>query len=78
MLFRSRFQLAGDSLKRAPSGYDPEHPLIEDLKRKDFICVASLTEKDVCAAGFVGDFAETCRDASPLVRFLCTALDIPY
>ena len=76
--FGERFQLAGESLKRAPAGFDPEHPLIEDLKRKDFICVASLTEKEVCAPGFVGDFAETCRDASPLVRFLCTALEIPY
>ena len=76
--FDERFRLAGESLKRAPAGYDPEHPLIEDLKRKDFICVAFLTEKDVCAPGFVGDFAGTCRDASPLVRFLCAALEVPY
>ena len=27
----------GESLKRPPPGYDPGHPLIEDLKRKDFI-----------------------------------------
>ena len=26
--------LVGDSLKRPPRGYDPEHPLVEDLKRK--------------------------------------------
>jgi len=76
--FDERFQLAGESLKRAPAGFDPAHPLIEDLKRKDFICVASHTEKDVCAAGFLEDFARTCRDASPLVRFLCAALDVPY
>ncbi len=73
-----RFQLGGDSLKRAPAGYDPEHPQIEDLKRKDFICVASLSEKDVCAPGFVDEFTRMCRDASPLVRFLCATLDAPY
>jgi uncharacterized protein (TIGR02453 family) len=72
------FRLVGESLKRAPSGYDPEHALIEDLKRKDFICVASLTEKEVCAQGFVEEFAAMCRRAVPLVRFLCTAIDAPF
>ncbi len=76
--FRERYRLAGESLRRASAGFDPAHPLVDDLKRKDFICVASLTEKDVCAVGFVENFAGTCRDASPLVRFLCSALDVPY
>src|SRR5437870_4211940 len=26
----------GDSLKRPPAGFDPAHPLIEDIKRKSF------------------------------------------
>ena len=26
----------GESLKRVPSGYDKDHPLAEDLKRKNF------------------------------------------
>jgi len=73
-----RFQLGGDSLKRAPAGYDPDHPLIEDLKRKDFICFTPLSEKDVCAPGFVDNFAGMCRDASPLIRFLCAAVDAPF
>src|SRR5919108_2303301 len=34
--FRARFTFWGEKLKRAPSGYDPGHPFIEDLKRKDF------------------------------------------
>jgi len=72
------FELAGDSLKRAPAGYDLDHPLIEDLRRKDFICVATLSEKDVCAPGFVDEFARMCRATSPLVRFLCAAFDAPY
>ena len=47
------------------------------LRRKDFICVAELSERDVCACGFVEEFARMCRDVSPLVRFLCGALDAP-
>ncbi|MGH3137913.1 MAG: DUF2461 domain-containing protein [Gaiellaceae bacterium] len=72
------FQLGGDSLKRAPAGYDPDHPLVEDLRRKDFICFAPLSEKDVCASGFIDEFARMCRETSPLVRFLCAAVDVPY
>jgi uncharacterized protein (TIGR02453 family) len=71
-------ELTGESLKRAPSGFDPEHPLIEDLKRKDFIATIRLTQKEVCAAGFVERFAGTCRETAPVVRHLCEALDLAY
>ena len=37
--FRATGCLGGDSLKRHPSGYDPEHPLLADLKRKDYIAL---------------------------------------
>jgi uncharacterized protein (TIGR02453 family) len=71
-------RLGGESLKRAPAGFDPEHPLIADLKRKDFIASVELTQKEACAAGFLERFAATCRETSPLVRFVCEALDLPY
>ena len=71
-------RLAGDSLKRAPAGVDPEHPLIEDLRRKDFIAVVELTQRDVCSRGLLERFAGTCEEGAPLVRFLCGALDLAY
>jgi len=71
-------RLAGDSLKRAPAGFDPEHPLIEDLRRKDYIATVELTQKEVCSRGFVERFAGTCEEGAPLVRFLCGALDLAY
>ncbi len=54
--FAAAYALAGDTLTRAPRGYDPSHPLIEDLKRKDFIGVAELTRRRVTGAGFMDDF----------------------
>jgi uncharacterized protein (TIGR02453 family) len=75
---KGSLRLAGESLKRAPAGFDPEHPLIEDLRRKDFIATVELTQKDVCARGFVERFAATCAETAPLVRFLCGALDLAY
>ena len=76
--FAAAFKLDGDSLVRPPRGYDPEHPMIADLKRKDFIGVAVLTESAVLAPGFVEEYARLCRDAVPLMRFLCDAVEVPF
>ncbi|MDQ6967937.1 MAG: DUF2461 domain-containing protein, partial [Mariprofundaceae bacterium] len=40
--FNKAFQMGGDSLKRAPKGYPMDHPMIDELKRKDFIAIAPL------------------------------------
>lgn len=76
--FVQRFRLAGESLQRPPAGYAGDHPLIEDLKRKDFIAVRELAEDDVTSAGFLDEFTETCRAGTPLIRFLCRAVDVPF
>ncbi len=75
---RDHFDLAGDSLVRPPKGFDDDHPLIEDLKRKDFIAVTKLTQKDVLAPNFVDDFAARCGKTKGLVRFLCGALEVEF
>jgi uncharacterized protein (TIGR02453 family) len=76
--FAKRLELGGDSLKRVPSWADPEHPLADDLKRKDFFGWARLSEDDVLAPGFVDEYARICRAAAPLMQFLCEALEVPY
>ena len=76
--FAELFRLDGDTLKRPPAGYDAAHPLIVDLKRKDFIGVAPLAERAVTSAGFLGELAAACRAAAPFMRFLCDAIRVPY
>ena len=76
--FAESFELGGDSLKRPPRGYDPDHPLIDDLKRKDFFGLAKLTQKQVTSPGFTELFAQSCREGAPLVRFLCRAVGVPF
>jgi len=70
--------LGGESLKRAPRGFDPDHPLIEDLKRKDLVCFADSDEAAACAPGFVDVFAAHCRSASDFMRFLTEAVGLEY
>jgi uncharacterized protein (TIGR02453 family) len=76
--FRSRFKLSGKSLRGAPKGYDPNHPLIEDLKRKDFIGTTPLSQEAVESPEFPGDFAEICRSGSSFMKFLCDAVGQPF
>ena len=75
--FRKRFQLSGHRLVRAPRGFDPQHPLVEDLKWKDFVATAPLTEKTVTSSGFIKEYAAFCRAGLPYVSFLCRALELP-
>lgn len=76
--FSERFELGGDSLKRAPKGYDPDHPLIEDLKRKDFIAFAPLSQKQITASDFLDRYTQLCRAGSKFVEFLCQAVGVPF
>lgn len=76
--FAGVYRLAGDSLKRPPAGYDRDHPLIEDLKRKDFIGAAMLSEEAATGKGFLEDYARTCRAAAPFLEFLCDSVGAPF
>lgn len=70
------FELAGDSLKRPPRGFDPGDPLIEDLKLKDFMATSSFTHKQITSAGFLDLFSERCEETLPFLAFLCDALEL--
>jgi uncharacterized protein (TIGR02453 family) len=76
--FHSLWELSGDALSRPPRGYDPEHPLIDDVKRKDFIAVTRLTHREVTAPDFLGHYADLCRAATPFVKYLCEAVGAPF
>jgi uncharacterized protein (TIGR02453 family) len=76
--FKSRFELAGDMLSRPPKGYDASHPLIEDLKRKDFIGGTQFTRMEVCSAEFMSLFSSACASAAPFMKFLTEALGLKW
>lgn len=76
--FKKFHTLGGDALKRPPKGFPADHPSIEDLKRKDFICAADLSEKDVCAPDFALRLAEIFQAASPFMKFLTLAVELDW
>lgn len=76
--FRRWFALDGDSLKRPPRGFPADHPMVEDLKRTDFIGLSELTEREVLAKAFLDRVAAAFTASRPFVRFLCDALEVPF
>lgn len=76
--FGGAYRLSGDSLKRPPTGYDRDHPLIEDLKRKDFIGVATLSDRAITSEDVLRTFADKCRSAGGFMHFLCDAVGVPF
>ena len=76
--FASRYELEGDSLKRPPKGYDPDHPMIEDLKRKDFVASLVFSEDGACEPDFIDQYADSCRASAPFMKFLTEAVGLPW
>lgn len=69
--------MTGESLQRVPRGYDPDHPLAEDLKRKDFTVSMPLADKEIVSAGFLQLVLSNYRKAAPFVAFLSKAVGLP-
>ena len=76
--FRKHFELAGDSLSQAPRGFAKDHPLLEDLKRKDFIALSNLSEATVVSGKFYGTIVKQFAAASPFMAYLCRALELRF
>jgi uncharacterized protein (TIGR02453 family) len=76
--FRKHFTLEGDSLTNAPRGFAKDHPLVEDLKRKDFICLAPLSETMVTSKNLRPQVVERFRQGAPYMEFLCKALGLRF
>ncbi|MEO8333271.1 MAG: DUF2461 domain-containing protein [Gallionella sp.] len=77
-VFSKHFSLEGDALSNAPRGFAKDHPLAEDLKRKDFIGLAGLSEASVTSKNLRPQVVERFKQAAPYMRFLCNALELRY
>ncbi|MFA7542694.1 MAG: DUF2461 domain-containing protein [Lysobacterales bacterium] len=76
--FSARFRLAGEKLVRAPRGYPPDHPLIDDLKRKDFMALQDFPEAMALQPDFADFILDRARELAPLVDYLCAALGLEF
>jgi uncharacterized protein (TIGR02453 family) len=75
---RVGLSLDEEVLKRPPRGFDPDHPLIGDLKRLSFTSGVRFSERQACAPDFAARFVAACRRQTPLMRFLARAMGLAF
>jgi uncharacterized protein (TIGR02453 family) len=71
-------QLGGETLTRPPRGYAADHPLIEDLKRKDFIASIEFSHAQVCSGRFLEEFMRAAKKMRPLMQFVSEAVKLRF
>lgn len=77
--FIKRFgEVEGESLKRPPSGYDANHPNIEDLKRKSFFVKQNIDTALALTPEFIDEIVLVYTDSVPLMKFISRALGLPF
>jgi len=74
----SACMMAGESLKKVPRGYDPEHEHAEDLKRRDFGVSLDLPDEALTGGELVVAIGQRFRAAAPVVEFLCDAIGLAF
>ena len=70
--------IEGESLKRAPRGFDADHEHVEHLKLKSFFIHQSLDEALATGPELIDEVVAAYTDAVPLVRFMTRAVGLPF
>jgi uncharacterized protein (TIGR02453 family) len=77
--FKSAFGgVEGEALARPPKGFDVEHPLIGDIRRKSFFAMHKSSPKAMQGPAMLDEIEASFKAAKPLMAFVCDALDAPF
>lgn len=76
--FRGQYALGGESLLRPPRGFAKDHPLLDDLKRKDFIAIKNMSLDEATNPKFQQKVESAFKAATDYMEFLCKAVQVPY
>jgi uncharacterized protein (TIGR02453 family) len=64
----------GDTLKRAPKGYEPDHPDIDLIKLKSFVGMHQIPDSIIKKNGLEDYVSEVFEATAPLVNYLNAAI----
>lgn len=67
-----------ERLKRPPKGFPPDHPLVEELKKKSHLATRALSRDEVVGDGFADLVTAHLADAVPYLRWLTEASGAPF
>ena len=63
-------ELQGDSLSRVPKGFDPDHPAVELIRRKQYLLDTRLDPKLATTPKLLGELVARIEAMTPFVEFL--------
>src|SRR3989449_3983782 len=75
---QSGLEIEGESLKRPPSGFDPNHPFIDDLKLKDITASVRFANSQVTGQRFMEEFIQAGKMLNTMITFLADTLGLPW
>jgi uncharacterized protein (TIGR02453 family) len=67
-------EITGDELKTAPKGYPKDHPNIELIRKKSFVVMKSVSDKELTSDGFPAMAAESYKLLYPLNQYFSVAI----
>lgn len=70
--------IMGDGLKRPPKGFSGGDKHIEDIKRQTFFAMSYAGEKAAASKNFADDVENGFKAVTPLMKFICKAVDAPF
>lgn len=76
--FKERFTFWGESLTRPPRGFDPEHELMDDLKRKDFAAGEGFEESLACSTELLPYMMDGYKRIAPMIDYLCASQELDF
>ncbi|HEY6986693.1 MAG TPA: DUF2461 domain-containing protein [Rhodanobacteraceae bacterium] len=76
--FRDRFEFWGEGLSRPPRGFDPNHELIEDIKRRNFAAGTGIADSIVTSDELLPAVVDTFKRIAPMIDYLCAALELEF
>ncbi len=76
--FRDHFEFIGESLKRPPRGFDPEHELVDDLKRKSFAVGEHFDDALAMSSELLPFIVATNKRLAPMIDYLCAARNLEF
>lgn len=73
--FKATFgELQGAELKSAPRGFDPEHPAIDLIRKKQFYVLRKFSDKEIQSPDFINQVIETYLTTRPFFDYMSAVL----
>ncbi|MFK8067256.1 MAG: DUF2461 domain-containing protein [Gammaproteobacteria bacterium] len=76
--FSTNFRPGIDTLKNPPRGFNKDHPLIEDLKRKSFTAIHDMKKSEMTSKDLLENTVNILSTGAPFIRYLCYAVELPF